>query len=97
MAHLHWPETADTARYSISQLEIRNRSPSMALSKKTYSNSTDARDPDETNDQTAKLLETVENTILSTADIEPIYDGLTALDETCLDEMVETDLVSSNY
>ena len=34
---------------------------------------------------------------LSSFDIESMYDGLMTLDETFLDELTETDLISSHY
>jgi hypothetical protein len=45
----------------------------------------------ESHEQTTKLLGTS-----SARDLEPVYDGLSALDEVLLDKMIETDLISPN-
>jgi hypothetical protein len=91
MEQLHWPETIDISRHSISQVADHHRSPSMAILQTTSQKSTDINRIDESHEQTSNLLETS-----STKDIEPVYDGLIALDQMRLNKMIETDLISSN-
>jgi hypothetical protein len=79
----YWPETIGKTRYSISQLEINEHSPSMFLSNTTSQN-------EEFDEQTPNLLQ-----IPSAKDTEIEYDGLIDLDENRLNKMTETDLVSA--
>jgi hypothetical protein len=89
MGQLYWPETAGVARYSIPQHDDHYRASPKTSPRKIYQNSVD------TNKQKCKLLEIVEDNEPSSKDIEHPHDGLTTLDEIRLDEMIETDLVSS--
>jgi hypothetical protein len=50
----------------------------------------------QTNEQRSKLLEIIEDNESSPNNIEHLYDGLISLDEGQLEQMIETDLVSSN-
>lgn len=93
MAHLHWPETSVYTRHSTSQLEDTHHSSSMKSLKKPYRQSADVYRIDEAHEQVKNLLPTSSSL---TKDLEPIYDGLIALDEIRLDKMIETDLISSN-
>jgi len=95
MGQLYWPETAGLARYSIPLHNDHYRaslSPSKTLFQQAYKSSTN----DSIKKQTSKLFEIVEDNKSSSNDIEHVYDGLITLDETRLDEMIETDLVSSS-
>jgi hypothetical protein len=91
MAQLYWPETTNIARHSVAEVDDHHLSPSIRLSKTTYRKSAAVCTIDRSDEQTSKLLETS-----LTKDLEPAYDGLTALDEICLDKLIETDLISSN-
>jgi hypothetical protein len=96
MEELYSEETGSLARYSIPLHDDHYRA-SSSVSKNflrpiIYQNSTD----DHTNTQTSKFLEINEDNKPSSNDIEKLYDGLNSLDETRLDEMIETDLLSSS-
>ena len=92
MGQLNWPEKANVSRYSIPQHDDHYRaSPKMSL-RRAYVNSTTIH----SNKPNCKLIEIVENNDSSLKDIKYVYDGLITLDETRLDEMIETDLVSSS-
>jgi hypothetical protein len=91
MAQLYWPETAGTARRSVSQLDDHQRSPSMELPTTSYHKSDEIGTIDEVQEQSSNLFETP-----SHSETEPAYDGLIALDEILLDKMVETDIISHN-
>jgi hypothetical protein len=93
MGQLYWPESAGFARYSIpSQPRSSLANPFL---QPTYEiNSTD----DHLNSPKPKLIEISEsrNETSSPNDIHVLYDGLVSLNESRLDEMIETDLVSSS-
>ncbi len=91
MAQLYWPETTAIVRYSTSQLESYPRSPSVNILRMNHRKSAEVYQTNESEEQTIKLLETS-----SVRDLEPVYDGLIALDESHLDKMIETDLISSS-
>jgi len=91
MAQINCPQTIGINHHTTSQLESHHYSSSLKILKPTYRKSTDVYKIDELHEQTSKLLE-----ISSTKDLEPVYDGLIALDENRLDKMIETDLISSN-
>jgi len=92
MAQLYWPETAPIVRHSTSQLESYPRSSSVnILRTPIYRKSAEVFQMNELHEQTTKLLGTS-----SARDLEPVYDGLSALDEVLLDKMIETDLISPN-
>ncbi len=63
----------------------------MTILQTTSQKLTDIDRIDESCEQTSNLLETS-----STKDIEPVYDGLIALDQMRLNKMIETDLISPN-
>jgi len=85
MGQLYWPETAGLARYSIPS-EASPSPPNILLQPTYQNNSIDDRlDP-----PTPKLIEIPED------HHELLYDGLISLNESRLDEMIETDLVSSS-
>ena len=93
MGQLYWPESTGVSRYSIpSRIDLHHTSPSKVLLRQTYKNSMNIQ----TNEQTSKLLEIIEDNESPPNDIEHLYDGLISLDEDQLDQMIETDLVSSN-
>ena len=86
MGQLYWPETAGFARYSIPS----QPPPSVGnvFLRPTFEN----------NSPTSKLIEISESRDESSSphDIRLLYDGLISLNESRLDEMIETDLVSSS-
>jgi hypothetical protein len=95
MGQLYWPETVGLARYSIPSHGDHYRALSSAskiLFRQTFQNSND----DHTEKPIFKLVEINQDNKSSSNDIENLYDGLTLLDETRLDEMIETDLISSS-
>jgi hypothetical protein len=94
MGQLYWPETSGFARYSIPSHGDRYRaSASKILLRPIHQNS---NDDDHRDKQIFKLVEIDDDNKSSSNNIENLYDGLTSLDETRLDEMIETDLVSSS-
>jgi hypothetical protein len=90
MGQLYWPETSGIARYSIPAHQSPSKS--KALLRQTYQNSLSIP----STEQASKLLEIVEGNESSANEIEHAFDGLTSLDENQLDQMIETDLVSSS-
>ena len=98
MAQLYWPETAGTARVSIPHHANSNRSPSataMTVLKTNCLNSTVVSDNEGLAEQASALLEISEEQE-SALTSEHCHDGLMSLDENLLNELVETDLVSSS-
>ncbi|CAF1652305.1 unnamed protein product, partial [Rotaria sordida] len=91
-AQLYWPERVCTTRYSLSQLEHYQHSPSIKLFRTSSQKSTGFTQIEESHEQTSNLL-----TTSSTRDLESVYDGLIGLDEIRLNKMIETDLISSYY
>ena len=87
MGQLYWPETVGVSRYSIpshaDHHHVSSSSPSKTLLRQT-------------NEQRLKLLEIAEDNESSSNEIQQFFDGLDSLDEKQLDQMIETDLVSSN-
>lgn len=97
MGQLYWPETTGLSRYSIPSHDDHYRasiSPaSKALLQQTYQNSLN----DPSNPQTSKLFHIDEdNKSFSSNELEKFYDGLISLNETRLDELIETDLISTS-
>lgn len=96
LKQLHWPETVGVGRYSIPAHNERYRvsSPSSAAAKsrfrQAYLTSSD------TDRENSKLIDITEDTDSAAYPIEQIYDGLRSLDEYRLEQMVETDLISSS-
>ena len=80
MGQLHLSEANDLARYSIPS----HASPSKTRLRPVLPNSSN----EHFNHQTTNLKE-------GNKDVEQTYDGLILLDENRLEEMIETDLVSS--
>ena len=83
-----------TTRHSIQDGDSSYRSPLVTLIKARSTPPADLDLMDASADPTTRLLEEHR---LSSFDIESMYDGLMTLDETFLDELTETDLISSNY
>ncbi|CAF4834696.1 unnamed protein product, partial [Rotaria sp. Silwood1] len=92
MTQLYWPDKVGTTRYSLSQLERYQPSPSKKLFRTPSQKSIGFSQIQESHEQTSNLL-----TTSSTRDLESLYDGLIGLDEIRLNKMIETDLISSYY
>lgn len=97
MGKLYWPETVGLSRYSIPSHDNHYRASSSRISKillqQTYQKSIN----DHSYSPTSKLFQIDEDhKSISSSDIEKFYDGLRSLDESRLDEMIETDLISSS-
>ena len=91
MGQLYWPESIGVSRYSIPS----HASPLKVLRRPTYQNSVN----NHLRPQSSRLIEILEDhdeLTSSSNEIERFYDGLTSLNERHLDEMIETDLVSSS-
>jgi hypothetical protein len=93
MGRLYWPETVGLTRYSIPS--HTSPSPSNLFLQPTYQNNSI---DDHIHLQTPKLFEIIKShdETTSSNDIQLLYDGLTSLNENRLDDMIETDLVSSS-
>ena len=94
MGQLSGSETSNMNRYSI-QLHSNYYYASASFSKRLFQQAHRNVNDSDTNKQKSEILETTEDKESTSNSIERSYDGLTLLDETRLDEMVETDLVSS--
>ncbi|CAF0860392.1 unnamed protein product [Adineta ricciae] len=89
MKQLYWPETVGVGRYSIpSQNDQYHVSSSSSSARRKFFRQTYQTSSD-TDKDNSRLLETTPNAT------KYIYDGLIALDEHRLNDMIETDLVSS--
>ncbi|UJR37456.1 hypothetical protein I4U23_030159 [Adineta vaga] len=95
MKQLHWPETVGVGRYSIPSQNDQYHSSSSSPAKRILFRQT-YEDSSDTDKEDARLLEIVENNDLSSNITQRAYDGLSSLDEHQLNEMIETDLVSSS-
>lgn len=90
---MYWSDTAGVARYSIPSYNdhhYASSSVAKSLFRQTYQNSTDA------DRESSKLLELFDDNESLSSNMIHLYDGLGSLDENRLDEMIETDLVSSS-
>ena len=94
VAQLYWPETAVTTRYSMQDGDSANRSPLVTLIRARSSPPVDLDLMGASIEPTTRLLEQHQS---SSFDIESMFDGLLTLDETFLNDLTETDLISSNY
>ena len=90
-AQLNWSETSSDIRCSLSQLEEHHVSPSMKLFKTTTQKSDDIHGIEKLHERVSEPLE-----ISSSKTIECAYEGLVGLDKIRLDQMLETDLISSH-
>ena len=89
MKQLYWPETVAVGRYSIpSQYDQYHISSSSSSARRIFFRQTYQTSSD-TDKDNSRLLETTPHATKYT------YDGLIALDEHRLNDMIETDLVSS--
>ncbi len=88
MGQLYWPETVGLTRYSIPS----HMTSSKVSHRQTSHNSID----DYFNCRSTKLIEIIEDESSTSNNIEQLYDGLMSLDKNRLDEMIETDLISSS-
>ena len=94
MRQLYWPEAATVTRYSIPQHQDHNHrlsAVSKLVLRQTYRDSPIVQRRREQ----AKSIQPTASDDRRVRTTEQTYDGLSTLDETCLDQMVETDLVSS--
>ena len=90
MGQLYWPETTGVARYSIPQHVDRYRqlpAVSRVLLGQANQNPTDLH---------STLSTSIENRRSLSGNIDYFFDGLTALDQIRLDQLRETDLVSTS-
>ena len=95
MGQLYWPEAAGVTRYSIPQHQDHNHrlsAVSKLILRQTYQNSPIVQ----RRQAQAKSTQPAADDDRRVRTTEQTYDGLSTLDETCLDQMVETDLVSSS-
>ena len=81
MTQIYLPQTTENVKTAVTRINSQRRSQSM----QSYRHSFD--------DQTEKLLDEH----LPSADVDWNYEGLLTLDEVLLDQMTETDLISSNF
>jgi hypothetical protein len=90
MGQLYWPETTGVARYSIPQhVDRYHQLPAVSRVMLGQANSNATR-------LQPTLLTSMGNTRSLSSNIEYFFDGLNALDQIRLDQLRETDLVSSS-
>jgi hypothetical protein len=95
MRQLHWPENADMSRYSIPQHDHHYRHLSIlpkVVVRQAYRTSADTS----SNRISRIFSHTIGNKRSLSNNIEHLFEGLDALDRTSLDQMKETDLLSSS-
>lgn len=86
MGHLYWSETSGLARYSIPA----NASPCKTHLRPTHPNSNHKHAVNH-----LTLTEITDEEKSQEKNLDQAYDGLISLDENRLEELIETDLVSS--
>ncbi|CAF2218499.1 unnamed protein product [Rotaria magnacalcarata] len=94
LGQISWPERASTGRYSIPSQDNRHRvssSASKSLLRQAYQNSISIFK----NNRNSEYSAVAKNNHSSSQNIEQLFDGLVLLDETRLDDMIETDLIST--
>ncbi|CAF1431924.1 unnamed protein product [Rotaria magnacalcarata] len=94
LGQISWPERASTGRYSIPSQDNRHRASSSAsksLLRQAYQNSISIFK----NNRNSEYSAVAKNNHSSSQNIEQLFDGLVLLDETRLDDMIETDLIST--
>ncbi|CAF3273058.1 unnamed protein product [Rotaria socialis] len=94
LGRISWPEAASDSRYSIPSQDIHHfasSSASKTLRRQAYHNSFSIFK----NSRNSEHSAVAKDNHASLQNFEPLFDGLVLLDETRLDDMLETDLIST--